>query len=46
MKNTLLLASLAVLASACATAPAPMMFDNMSLLDAMRAPADYVFYGL
>ncbi len=39
MKNTLLLASLAVLASACATAPAPMMVDNTSLPESVRAPA-------
>lgn len=39
MKNTLLLASLAVLASACATAPAPMMVDNKTLPEAVRAPA-------
>jgi len=41
MKNTLLLASLTVLASACATAPAPapMMVDNTGLPEAVRAPA-------
>ncbi|MBT9527099.1 MAG: DUF3455 domain-containing protein [Rhizobacter sp.] len=39
MKNTLLLASLTVLASACATAPAPKMVDNMSLPESVRAPA-------
>ena len=39
MKNTLLLASLTLLASACATAPAPMMVDNMTLPESVRAPA-------
>ncbi len=39
MKNTLLLASLAVLVSACATAPAPTMVDNMSLPESVRAPS-------
>jgi hypothetical protein len=39
MKNTLLLASLTVLVSACATAPAPMMVDNSGLPEAVRAPA-------
>ncbi len=39
MKTTLLLASLTVLASACATAPAPMRVDNMSLPESVRAPA-------
>ena len=39
MKNTLLLASLALLASACATTPAPMMVDNMTLPESVRVPA-------
>jgi hypothetical protein len=39
MKNTLLLASLTVLATACATGPAPMMVDNTTLPEAVRAPA-------
>jgi len=39
MKNTLLLVGLTALVSACATTPAPMMVDNMSLPDAVRAPA-------
>ena len=39
MKNTLLLASLTVLASACATGPAPMMIDNAALPETVRAPA-------
>lgn len=39
MKNTLLLAGLATLVSACATTPAPMMIDNMGLPEAVRAPA-------
>ncbi|MGY4831457.1 DUF3455 domain-containing protein [Sphaerotilaceae bacterium SBD11-9] len=39
MKNTLLLASLTLLATACATGPAPMMVDNASLPEAVRAPA-------
>lgn len=38
MKNTLLLAGLAALVSACSTTPAPMMVDNMALPDAVRAP--------
>ena len=39
MKNTLLIAGLALLVSACATAPAPMRVDNMTLPEAVRAPA-------
>jgi hypothetical protein len=42
MKNTLLLATLTVLASACSTTPAPkaaMMVDNMALPEAVRVPA-------
>ncbi len=39
MKNTLLLAGLAALVSACANTPAPMMVDNLALPEAVRAPA-------
>jgi hypothetical protein len=39
MKNLLLLAGTAVLASACATSPAPMKVDNAALPEAVRAPA-------
>jgi len=41
MKNLSLLAGITVLASACATAPAPMV-DNAGLPEAVRAPAGAV----
>lgn len=39
MKTTLLLATVTVLAAACSTTPAPMMVNNMTLPEAVRAPA-------